>query len=97
MKNNPCFGAIHENGGMDTAVWLAGDKEKTTSGEYSIAQQTIASLCGVGLLGDIIQTKEGLVFYPVAAVIHLFRVFDWLSGERPKETPISTFVALASP
>ena len=31
-----------------------------------------------------------------AAAINLFRVFDWLSGERPIETPVSPFVALAS-
>jgi transposase len=31
-----------------------------------------------------------------AAAINLFRVFDWLMGERPAETPIPTFVALAS-
>jgi transposase len=30
-----------------------------------------------------------------AAAINLFRVFDWLSGERPSETPVSPFVALA--
>jgi transposase len=31
-----------------------------------------------------------------AAAINLFRVFDWLMGERPIETPVSAFVALAS-
>ena len=31
-----------------------------------------------------------------AAAINLFRVFDWLSGERPIETPVPAFVALAS-
>ena len=31
-----------------------------------------------------------------AAAIHLFRVFDWLSGGRPIETPVLAFVALAS-
>lgn len=31
-----------------------------------------------------------------AAAINLFRVFDWLVGERPTETPVSPFVALAS-
>jgi len=31
-----------------------------------------------------------------AAAINLFRVFDWLSGERPIETPVPPFVALAS-
>ncbi len=54
--NSPCFGASHENGRMVTALWLAGDKEKTAPGEYSIAQQTIARLRAVGLLGDIVQT-----------------------------------------
>ena len=31
-----------------------------------------------------------------AAAINLFRVFDWLTGVRPIETPIPAFVALAS-
>lgn len=31
-----------------------------------------------------------------AAAINLFRVFDWLSGVRPSETPVSAFMALAS-
>jgi len=31
-----------------------------------------------------------------AAGINLFRVFDWLIGERPIETPVPAFVALAS-
>ena len=31
-----------------------------------------------------------------AAAINLFRVFDWLSGDRPIETPVPAFVALAS-
>lgn len=31
-----------------------------------------------------------------AAAINLFRLFDWLTGYRPAETPISPFVALAA-
>ena len=31
-----------------------------------------------------------------AAAINLFRVFDWLTGERPVATPVPAFVALAS-
>jgi transposase len=32
----------------------------------------------------------------IAAAINLFRLFDWLTGYRPTETPISPFVALAT-
>jgi hypothetical protein len=31
-----------------------------------------------------------------AAAINMFRVFDWLTGQRPAQTPVSAFVALAS-
>lgn len=31
-----------------------------------------------------------------AAAINLFRIFDWLIGERPIDTPVPAFVALAS-
>jgi hypothetical protein len=58
-----------EDGGSDTAVWLVGDKEVTNQslpgiGQSSIAHETIDALRGIGLLDDIILTKEGLVIYP---------------------------------
>lgn len=54
-----------EDGGADTAVWLAGDKDKVDQGQVGIAHQTIAALREIGVLDDIIATKEGLVVYPV--------------------------------
>ncbi|MCZ7673837.1 MAG: hypothetical protein M5U34_45310 [Chloroflexi bacterium] len=56
-------------GGADTAVWLAGDKDKQDQtqpgiGPSSIAHHTIEVLRQIGLLDDIIVTKEGLVVYP---------------------------------
>jgi hypothetical protein len=57
-----------EDGRSDTAVWLAGDRDKAQNqlglGSPSIAHQTIEALREVGLLDDIITTKEGLVVYP---------------------------------
>lgn len=69
MKNNPCFGAIHENGGMDTAVWLSGHKEETNqpqpgTRQSSVAHEMIEALRQIGVLDEIIVTKEGLVVYP---------------------------------
>lgn len=53
----------------DGAVWLAGNKEaydrsQPGLGQSSIAHETIEALRGIGLLDDIIRTKEGLVVYP---------------------------------
>jgi hypothetical protein len=58
-----------EDGGSDTAVWLAGSKAETSQsqlgiGQSSIAHETIEALRGIGLLDDIIATREGLVVYP---------------------------------
>lgn len=39
--------------------------------------------------------KTKLQHMATAAAINLFRIFDWIVGERPAETPISPFVALA--
>jgi hypothetical protein len=50
-----------EGGGSDTAVWLAGGDE---AGQESVAHQTIVVLRELGLLDEIIETKEGLVVYP---------------------------------
>lgn len=54
----------------DTAVWLAGAKGEQDStqpgiGSPSVAALTIEALREIGLLGDIIPTKEGLVAYPM--------------------------------
>lgn len=58
-----------EKPGSDAAVWLAGDKDETEParpgiGDSSIAHETIVALRQIGLLDDIIATKEGLVLYP---------------------------------
>jgi hypothetical protein len=55
-----------EDGGSDTAVWVAGNRGKgdQSQPQTSIAQQTIEALRQAGLLDDIIETKEGLVVYP---------------------------------
>ncbi|MCA9946085.1 MAG: hypothetical protein KC449_21525, partial [Anaerolineales bacterium] len=60
-----------EDGGADTAVWLAGSKEDADQfqpgiGHSSIAHKTIEALRETGILDNIIQTKEGLVIYPAA-------------------------------
>jgi hypothetical protein len=59
-----------EEGGADTAVWLAGSKEETGQsqpgiGQSPIAHETIEVLREIGLLDAILPTKEGLVVYPV--------------------------------
>ena len=41
-------------------------------------------------------SRTRLQHLATAAAINLFRVFDWLTGERPIDTPIPAFVALAS-
>lgn len=53
-----------EDGGSDTAVWLAGSKEEAglsrpSMGNSSIVHETIVALRQIGLLDDIINTKEG--------------------------------------
>jgi hypothetical protein len=59
-----------EDGGADTAVWLAGSKEKIDQllpgiSPSSVAHETIETLRDIGLLDDIIATREGLVVYPI--------------------------------
>ncbi|MCC6602501.1 MAG: hypothetical protein IT327_04785 [Anaerolineae bacterium] len=51
-----------EDSGMDTAVWLTGIKENT--GMDSVASRTIQALRSLGVLDDLVVTKEGLVIYP---------------------------------
>jgi hypothetical protein len=53
-----------EGSGSDTAVWLGKSKGDLIQFQTSIAHQTIEALRQVGLLNDIIETKEGLVIYP---------------------------------
>jgi hypothetical protein len=58
-----------EDGGADTAVWLAGSKDEISqfpSGieRTSIAHQTIEALREIRLLDDIMMTQEGIVVYP---------------------------------
>ena len=53
-----------EDGGADTAVWLAAGKDNSGQrqpgiGQFSIAHQTIEALREVALLDDIVMTKEG--------------------------------------
>jgi hypothetical protein len=58
-----------DGGGSDTAVWL-GESNKESGqlrpdiGRTSIGRETIRELRDLGLLDDIIVTKEGLVVYP---------------------------------
>jgi hypothetical protein len=51
-----------EDGGMDTAVWLAG--ESGTAEKLSVAHQTVEALRKLGILDELIMTREGLVVYP---------------------------------
>jgi hypothetical protein len=53
-----------EKGGSDTAVWLAGDMGQPEQLQPGTGHLTIEALRGIGLLDDIIMTKEGLVVYP---------------------------------
>jgi len=58
-----------EDGGADTAVWLSGRKEETNQlqlgiGQSSVAHEMIEALRQIGVLDEIIVTKEGLVAYP---------------------------------
>jgi hypothetical protein len=53
----------------DTAVWLAGtgDEQDSTQpgiGQSSVASLTMEALREIGLLDDLISTREGLVVYP---------------------------------
>jgi hypothetical protein len=60
----------NENGGADTAVWLADSKAEVEPfwpgiGESSTAHETIVALRKIGLLDDILVTREGVVVYPM--------------------------------
>ncbi len=51
-----------EDSGVDTAVWLT--KSEIESNAISVASQTIQTLRSLGLLDDLLFTKEGLIIYP---------------------------------
>jgi hypothetical protein len=53
-----------EQGGSDTAVWLAGHTSEPERLWPGSGHLTIEALRRIGLLDDIIVTKEGLVVYP---------------------------------
>lgn len=60
-----------EDSGADTAVWLAESKEEIGQShpgieQSSIAHETIEALREIGLLDDIITTRQGTVVYPMA-------------------------------
>jgi hypothetical protein len=58
--------------GSDAAAWLAGASEENDlrtmvlAAQAPIGQKTIEGLREIGLLDEIITTKEGLVVYPVS-------------------------------
>ena len=58
-----------EDGGADTAVWIFSRKEETNQpqpgiGQSSVAHEMIEALRQIGVLDEVIVTKEGLVVYP---------------------------------
>ena len=60
-----------EDSGADTAVWLAGGKEKVDQrlpdiGPSSIAHETIEALREIGLLDNVMESEYGLLIYPNA-------------------------------
>jgi hypothetical protein len=61
--------------GSDTAVWLAHARESASGtpagvsrGQPSIASQTISALREIGLLNELVATREGLVVYPAQMI-----------------------------
>ena len=65
------YGKANETG-ADTAVWLDVLREESIPGNgrfpwlagLSPARETMAALRQVGVLDEVIETKEGLVVYP---------------------------------
>jgi hypothetical protein len=52
---------------MDTAVWLGASENERLfpwQEEVSPARATMVALSEVGMLDEVMQTKEGLVVYP---------------------------------
>ena len=59
-----------EDGGADTAVWLAEGRRQIDPpypgfGRSLVAHETIEALREIGLLEDLVITKEGLIVYPI--------------------------------
>lgn len=52
-----------EERGSDAAAWLGGERDEAGHKRAGIAGRTVAALREVGLLAEIIPTKEGLVAY----------------------------------
>lgn len=53
-----------EERGSDAAAWLGGERDEAGKRQVGIAGVTVEALREVGLLDEIIPTKEGLVIYP---------------------------------
>jgi hypothetical protein len=50
--------------GSDAAAWLGGERDEAGKRQVGIAGMTVEALREVGLLDEIVPTKEGLVVYP---------------------------------
>ncbi len=50
--------------GSDAAAWLGGERDEAGTRQAGIAGVTVEALREVGLLNEIVPTKEGLVIYP---------------------------------
>ena len=53
-----------EERGSDAAAWLGGERDEAGKRQVGIAGATVAALRDMGLLAEIVPTKEGLVAYP---------------------------------
>ena len=53
-----------EERGSDAAAWLGGERDEAGTRQAGIAGVTVEALREVGLLNEIVPTKEGLVIYP---------------------------------
>ena len=88
--------ALYDGSLSEYEFHMAGSPSKLKVGHYVytiFGNQVISRL---HKSRDIGLPRTRLQHLATAAAINLFRVFDWLSGERPSDTPIPSFVALAS-
>lgn len=53
-----------EERASDAAAWLGGERDETGKRQTGIAGMTVEALREVGLIDEVIQTKEGLIVYP---------------------------------
>lgn len=53
-----------EERGSDAAAWLGGERDESDKRQPGVARMTVEALREVGLLDEIIPTKEGLVVWP---------------------------------